>query len=273
MVWKPSYRYACSVLSHTWRGSGPRVVLLLHGFLGSSRNLGALARRWTAADPSVRLLQVDLPGHGQSPPLPTHATLVDMAQEVVAFLDTLDLPGSIAAVGHSMGGRVALAIRRASPNRIDRLTLLDITPGPTTGVSAGSVAHDLLDLPEAAEDRDAMAAPLRAKGHSAAMIDWLLMNLVREPDGYRWRIDRLALHELHLRSNALDFWPEVQQAPQDTVLIRGANSDYVSRHDLDRFLQLGVRVETIPRAGHFLHADRPDEVAEVVIRHALDNEP
>lgn len=261
------------MLSHAWRGDGSRVALLLHGFLGSSRNLGALARRWSAADASVRILQVDLPGHGRSPPLAPASSLIEVAGDVYECLDSLGLETPVPVVGHSMGGRVALAMRRTAPHRVGRITLLDIMPGPTTGVSAGSVARDLLELPDEAEDREAMAEPLRQKGHSAALIDWLLMNLVRETNGYRWRIDRRAIYDLHLRSTDLDFWPEVEQAPEDTWMIRGGDSDYVGRADVDRFERLGVVVETVPGAGHFLHADRPDEVSDLVIQGALDSAP
>lgn len=261
------------MLFYEWRGDGPRTVLLLHGFLGTGRNLGALARRWVSADPSVRLLQVDLPGHGRSPPLPEDASLIGIAGEVWAFLDALELTGPTTVVGHSLGGRLALAMRRIAPERLNRITLLDITPGPTTDVPAGTVARDLLDLPDQARDREAMADPLRDKGHASAMVDWLLMNLVRTADGYRWRIDRRALYELHRRASALDFWPEVERAPQETLLVRGADSSYVSPPDIERFLRLGVKVETVSGAGHFLHADRPHEVADLVIRNALGTSP
>ena len=247
--------------------------MLLHGFLGSGRNLGAISRRWSAADPSVRLLQVDLPGHGQSPPLPKDATLIEVAEEILAFLDAIDLRKPISIVGHSMGGRAALALRRIAPQRVDRITLLDITPGPTRRIPVGSAARDLIELPERSKGREAMAAPLLAKGYSRAMVDWLLMNLIRDDEGYRWRIDREALHALHIRSATIDFWPEVAQAPERTMQVHGSDSHYVPPTDIERFEKLGVRVETIVGAGHFLHVDQPDEIAAIITRHALGNEP
>lgn len=271
VVSRRTARYAGPVLAHAWRGSGSRVCVLLHGFLGSARNLGALARRWVMLDPSVRLLQVDLPGHGKSPRLANDANLVDLARSVGALLDELGQTAPVSVVGHSMGGRVALALRRTASERVAHITLLDITPGPTVRIPAGSASRDLLDLPDEATDREQIAAPLRAKGHSPAMVDWLLMNLVRDKNGYRWRIDRRALYDLHVRSSELDFWPEIEQAPTQTSLIRGSESAYVTEADIRRFDRLGVVVDTVTGAGHFLHVDRTDEVAALVSERSLDS--
>jgi pimeloyl-ACP methyl ester carboxylesterase len=61
------------ILSHRRYGAGPAPVLLLHGFLGSGRNLGGLARRLAAGDPELSVITLDLTGHGSSPPLPSGA--------------------------------------------------------------------------------------------------------------------------------------------------------------------------------------------------------
>src|SRR5688572_3269899 len=101
---------------------------MLHGFLGSHRNLGALIRGWTAADPSIRPTAIDLLGHGLAEPLPPSANLETMA------IDVLDraagLPEPVRTVGHSLGGRVALMARRLAPGSLSPIALLDITPSP-----------------------------------------------------------------------------------------------------------------------------------------------
>src|SRR5688572_11619765 len=69
----------------TTRGSGPRAVLVLHGFLGSGRNLGSLAQLIASRLGDVKLVLPDLLGHGTSPPLPDGAdlgTLADAALEL-----------------------------------------------------------------------------------------------------------------------------------------------------------------------------------------------
>src|SRR5947209_6440758 len=95
-------------LATTRAGNGTRPVILLHGFLGSGRNLSSLARTWSQADPSRAFLMTDLTGHGVSPPLPPGATLETLARDVLDTAAAEGLRESLTVVGHSMGGRVAL---------------------------------------------------------------------------------------------------------------------------------------------------------------------
>src|SRR3954470_8533691 len=94
-------------------GSGPRSTVLLHGFLGSGKNLRTLAQRWSAVSPDRTLLLPDLRGHGESPPLTARSDLDSLAEDVLAAAAAL--PGPVSLVGHSLGGRVALAAARRAP--------------------------------------------------------------------------------------------------------------------------------------------------------------
>src|SRR3954453_17015667 len=94
-------------------GAGPRSTVLLHGFLGSGKNLRTLAQRWSAAVPARTLLLPDLRGHGESPPPAASADLDSLADDVLAA--AAGLPDPLSLVGHSLGGRVALAAARRAP--------------------------------------------------------------------------------------------------------------------------------------------------------------
>ncbi|MEM7675905.1 MAG: alpha/beta fold hydrolase [Myxococcota bacterium] len=251
------------MLHHVATGSGPQTVFLLHGFLGSGRNLGALTRRF-AADDHFRVVQVDLPGHGKSPDLSPNASLREIAQEVVHLADHLSVP-KFRIVGHSMGGRVGLAVLEAYPTRVDRLDLLDITPGPTDHLPVTDVINPLLAAPSSSPDRRTMQTFLRESGLSAAMADWLLMNLDKDEQGYRWRIDRKALAALHQRHGLADLWPVVQAHPNKIWVVRGGDSQYLNDADAARLQKLGIPVRIVPQAGHFVHADNPDATYEALL--------
>ncbi len=165
--------------------------MLLHGFLGSRRNLGALIRRWKARDPSVDLVALDLPGHGDASPLPPGG-LGPMTAAVLAELDARGLK-TPRIVGHSLGGRVALMTRRLRPAARAPVTLLDIAPGPITRRSRelAGVPAALLSAPATSPTREQMRAHLGALSDPIA--DWLLMNLAWKGDRFEWRIDRARL--------------------------------------------------------------------------------
>lgn len=92
---------APDALAHDDRGSGPPLVFL-HG-IGSSR------RRWDGIVDGLvgdfRCLAVDLPGHGDSPPVGCNG--VEAAGAVAALVERLELPPPV-LVGHSLGGVVSL---------------------------------------------------------------------------------------------------------------------------------------------------------------------
>src|SRR5690349_2090255 len=103
---------------------------MLHGFLGTGRNLRSLAVAWTKADPRRRILLPDLTGHGTSPALSPDANLATLARDVVDTLEAQGFTGPVDWVGHSLGGRVSLAASLESSEHVRSVALLDIAPGP-----------------------------------------------------------------------------------------------------------------------------------------------
>jgi pimeloyl-ACP methyl ester carboxylesterase len=63
-------RRALRALAHLRTGAGARPLVLLHGLLGSARNLSTLARHLAERRPDFVVVAFDLTGHGASAPLP-----------------------------------------------------------------------------------------------------------------------------------------------------------------------------------------------------------
>jgi pimeloyl-ACP methyl ester carboxylesterase len=108
-------------------GSGP-VLVLLHGLAAGWQwwleNIPTLAERH-------RVIAVDLPGFGQSEPLPPPAEMATHARTVLRLLAQLEAePATV--VGHSMGGLVALAMATADPGRVRGLILVGAGGAPMT---------------------------------------------------------------------------------------------------------------------------------------------
>jgi pimeloyl-ACP methyl ester carboxylesterase len=102
------------------RGQGAP-VLFLHGF-------SSFLQAWdgVAGDlqNSFRVIQLDLPGHGQSDRRPADYTPAGVARTVRAFLDALHVD-RVTVVAHSWGCGVALALALEAPDRVERLVLVD----------------------------------------------------------------------------------------------------------------------------------------------------
>jgi len=99
-------------------GEGPAVVLL-HGLGATTASmlptLADLAR-------DHRVLAPDLPGFGESEKPVRAYDPPFFAQWLEAFLDAVGVERAI-VVGNSMGGRIAIEIGLAAPERVDRLVL------------------------------------------------------------------------------------------------------------------------------------------------------
>ena len=121
-------------------GDGPP-LLLLHGFTGSAAGWGPQVAGW---GPFFTTLAVDLPGHGRSgsPPEVAAYTMAATVADLVAGLDRLGVARAH-VLGYSMGGRVALALALAHPDRVGALVLESASPGlADAGERAARVAAD-----------------------------------------------------------------------------------------------------------------------------------
>jgi len=248
-------------------GSGDHPTVLLHGFLGSGKNLRTLAQRWSERDPARLFLLPDLTGHGASPPLPPDAGVDTLAADLRETVRAEGLPGPVSLVGHSLGGRVALALARLDPALVRDLVLLDITPGPIDDrLSASRRALDvLLRAPDEAPDRRSLRGFLVEGGLSPATADWLAMNVRLEDGRARWTFDRRALDQLQARISADDLWPIVEERVVPVRAIRGGRSGYVRDEDVRRFEAAGVPVDTLPDAGHDVHVEALDALVERLV--------
>lgn len=109
-------------LAYADEGAGPLVVTV-HGVPGGRRDFRRLAAELTGR---FRVVRLDLPGFGDSPPAPAVDSPASAAACVAEFLADLGEPAIL--VGHSMGGAVALRVAVAAPARVRGLALL-ASPG------------------------------------------------------------------------------------------------------------------------------------------------
>ena len=103
-------------------GSGRAPLLIAHGLFGSGRNFGVIARNLADSRP---VITVDMRNHGSSPWTETH-TYPDLAADLAEVIETAG--GRADVLGHSMGGKAAMALALSRPDLVDRLIVADIAP-------------------------------------------------------------------------------------------------------------------------------------------------
>lgn len=97
-------------------------VVLLHGFSGTSHAWDGVIERLDGE--RYRPLPLDLPGHGTQAGAPRPITFEACVGYVLARA-----PERFVLCGYSMGGRVALHVALAAPERVSRLVLVSCSPG------------------------------------------------------------------------------------------------------------------------------------------------
>jgi esterase len=112
-------------------GSGPPLVVL-HGLFGSGRNWRGVARKLTATH-AVHC--VDLRNHGGSPWADSMG-YIELADDVLQLIARLRLDRP-AVMGHSMGGKTAMALALRQPSVVRRLVVVDIAPVPYADTPLG----------------------------------------------------------------------------------------------------------------------------------------
>lgn len=120
MIKSAPFKKGTITFSDTGKG---RVVVLLHGFLGSHKIWESTIRNLSK---SYRVIAIDLPGHGGSENFGYVHTMELMAKSVKAVMDFLRLKKYV-IIGHSMGGYAALAFADLYPDNLKGLCLYHST--------------------------------------------------------------------------------------------------------------------------------------------------
>lgn len=126
---------------HVERGGEGSPLLLLHGFTGSAATWRPFYPAWQK---HFHTIAVDMLGHGQSdcPADPRRYRMEEVVADLLSLMDALQVDRTN-LLGYSMGGRVALHLAAAAPQRISRLVLVGASPGIASEAErAARVASD-----------------------------------------------------------------------------------------------------------------------------------
>jgi pimeloyl-ACP methyl ester carboxylesterase len=265
-------------------GKGPDLVLI-HG-LCSNLALWYLSIVPRLAD-SFRITVYDLRGHGLSQVAPSGYRAVDLADDLKALIDHLNIE-TAHIVSHSFGGAIALAFARRYPDRLSTLTLADawvptLQPSPfnmdpehwlqvrakltDSGVDIDyelpRVAHGFVEeLIEQRHNPDTRGGSLEAlesmfgKGQSPVVRRWV--KLVRTTSAAAEFSDCSGIAVEDLR-----------RIEHPISIAFGARSRYLSTmRGLRRALR-NSRCTVIPNAGHFFPFFYPNVIVQIIMQSAF----
>jgi esterase len=244
-------------------------LLMLHGIYGRGRNWQAVARSVVAARPDVACRLVDLPHHGNSGPGRHGDTVHGLALDVLDWARGAGVTPRV-VLGHSYGGKVALAMAEQLRGTPLQVWVIDSTPDlkPPAG-SAWDMLRVVRSLPDRFPSREAAQAAIRAHGYDLAVAQWMTTNLVRDGESFRWHLDFAAMERLLRDFFVTGVWDVIESPdPQhDVHIVKATRSNAIAPDTLDRIRSaVGPHVHLHEReGGHWIHAERPDLITALVL--------
>lgn len=236
----------------------PTTVVLLHGFAGTGRAWDPVVAR---LDPErYTALAPDLRGHGAARDARPVSFAACVADVLAAAPDRFDL------CGYSMGGRIALHVALAAPERIERLLLVATTAG----------IEDAAARAARRADDEALAAFADTATIEQFADRWAAQPLFAgtPPDAARlWRADLLrndpralaaALRGVGTGAMA-PLWERLGELTMPaTVLVGERDAKFVALGERLAGALPGAELVVVPGAGHGLPREAPEAIVAVL---------
>ncbi|MGG7036111.1 MAG: alpha/beta fold hydrolase [Flavobacterium sp.] len=229
-------------------------LLIIHGFLGMSDNWKSFGSQYAAEGFQVHL--IDLRNHGRSFHSDEFSYEI-MVNDVLDYCQHYDL-SNISIIGHSMGGKVAMLLATTYPDLVEKLIVADIGPKYYAphhqDILAGLNAVDFSAKPDRTQVEETLYPFIPDFGTRQFLMKSLYW---QEPGQLAFRFNLKVFNEkIEEIGTAL---PEQNRFEKPALFIRGGNSNYVLDSDLEQIKKHfpKFQLETIPGAGHWLHAENP----------------
>ena len=249
----------------TERSNKP-VILLLHGFMGSSNDfleiISQLSKKFCC-------LTVDLTGHGKTRVFggEEYYNMPNIAIALISLLDDLKIEKCY-LFGYSMGGRLALYLAINFPTRFEEIILESASPGLKSKVERSLRYQSDLKL----------ANKLENSNYEEFLSNWYsqpLFESLRQHDNFeKVKQRRLENNRLELAKslrnlgigNQPSLWGKLSNHQIPTLLMVGEYDDKFQaiNTEMAELCQV-AKVKIIPESGHNIHWENPSEWIESII--------
>lgn len=235
-------------------------IILIHGLFGSADNLGLLAR---SLKDKYKVISIDLRNHGRSPHSDTF-TYREMADDILKVIDHCDVE-RFSLIGHSMGGKVAMAMTELAASRFNHLIVLDMAPVHYHVHRHQNVFAGLREVA-----RHTVGKRSEAETHLAKHVlepgvrQFLLKSFAKTDSGYRWRFN---VEGLIANYDTIMGWQEVPEFRGKTLFVKGQDSEYIlpeHRESIARQFP-SAKAHMVANTGHWLHAEKPETVNRIIL--------
>ena len=253
-----------------YREKGDRslpALILLHGLWGASENWLPVANALSA---HYHTILPDLPNHGASPHIPRHdyPTLADC---IYQWIMQLDWPTPLYLAGHSMGGKILMALLLKHPEITRKAIIIDIAPKNYTQTPESLNHENLCNYLQLTSlfkfrERNAILNDIRAHFPEDDTFQLLAKNIRKNKStGYfEWKVNVNTICRNLSHLQGWEVLPSTLPYTGKLLFIKGERSNYIDlKEDVSTIRQLFPQADftTIPDATHAIHAKQPELLA------------
>lgn len=241
---------------------GPTFIIL-HGLFGMLDNWQQFAK--ALVKHSFQVYSVDQRDHGRSPKTEDFDYKI-IAQDIKDFFDQHSIEKAH-LIGHSMGGKSVMRFTLDFPEHVLSQTIVDMAPRAyPSGHEHIFDALQSLDITEI-ESRVQASDHLNQFLKNQAVSQFLLKNLDRRKEGgFQWKMNLNLLIKNY--PNILSkIYSDEELSYIPSLFVGGGKSNYISSADVEEIENLfpNNSFEVIAESGHWIHAEKPDELLELIL--------
>ncbi|MEI6805767.1 MAG: alpha/beta hydrolase [Myxococcaceae bacterium] len=216
-------------------------AVLIHGIMGSSRNVMSFAKLIVQKFPDWQVILPDLNHEASS--------VQECAAEVYELVQHLGIPIDM-LIGHSFGGKVALCLNELMP--VKQVWVWDAEPGFKKPEHTYETVQLLKQIKMPQPTRQAVQQAILEQGLSREIAAWMTTNLRETSQGLVWKFD-LDIIDKQL----ISFGTTAIKPQENTRFIRAESSSHM-------ILEESERVHVLKNAGHWVHIDNPTELIDLM---------
>ena len=239
-------------------------LFILHGLFGLSDNWATVGK---ILSEHFEVYLIDLRNHGNSPHS-SEWSYSAMANDILELIND-QLPNHpITLLGHSLGGKVAMQFAAMYPEKLEKLIVVDMAPKNYASNSFDLIEKllsvNLAEIKSRKEADEKLSLFIKDKSTLQLFQKNLYWN---EEEKLAWKFNLKVIAE-NQNKIGKTFSLGERQITTPALFMRGEKSNYILNSDTAEIIKHfpNSEIKTIAGAGHWVHADKPNEFVEEVIR-------
>lgn len=263
----------------------PPTAVLIHGIMGSRRNMHSFAQRLVKGFPNWQVLLVDLRCHGDSAALTAELhdqdhSVESAARDVLNLLQSLKMFPEV-LIGHSFGGKVVMSMADQFGSGVKRLPkpvdvwVLDALPGEIRSEEMGAqdkpadLIATLRGIPMPIARKADLVKYLERIGFSQGIAAWAGTNLVPSQNGIgvTWKFDLNCISAMYRSYEKTNLWPFLV-SPAEGIRVSFVKAEKSSFRwsgpDQEMLEQYGHKVHLLRNSGHWVHTENPHGLFDIL---------